>query len=260
MRQYIQSLNGEVVPNIVVPELQFDVIGESNAFSQNDETDQDFTITGKQHDLPSNGAIPNAIHFNTDNTWKPFGIQMNYSPTTPNWGIEYRFAKMALETDKVTESIKLMKYSKGGTNLFSNWKAPDGPYTKGYILISGNAGDPVPDFLIWIQGLNDAVNDEYAAAYEANLRDWITYMFSTINPKFLVVSRASTLTIPAYSHRVPIIQAAQDKVSAEFDRVILHVPNPNLELNADGIHYSPIGMDDLAVGIFKSCKPYIGLL
>lgn len=88
-----------------------------------------------------------------------------------------------------------------------------------YRMMSIHRWTVSPEFIIWIQGENDTYHDYEAAAYEDNLRDFISGVRALIgrhNMKFILVELGAPYTSPPPSSADPeTINAAFATIAAE---------------------------------------------
>ena len=223
------------------------VIGQSNAVSRNDETE------GQPTDLPSDGDIPSGAYWDGVG-FSQYQLDMNIQgDNTGGWGIEYRLAKEV--NDKLNKNLNLLKYAQGGTWMYTGgkWNPVNGSLTAEFITESRKSRLEL-DYIILIQGENDATDGTRAAAYNANLSAFIERVRTDIpngkNTKFVVV-RIYDFTSAAISANIPTIQTAQDDVQRDKWETLLVHPNDISGLKSDGIHYNADGMDALARQVFK---------
>ncbi len=226
--------------------------GQSNAIGRNSET------AGQPVDLPNDGALSFCNYFATDNTFKPYTLNMNYQgDNTGGWGVEYRLSKLI--TDNSNYSINLLKYALGGSQIGGggDWSYPSGSLTTGLINTVNTSGVNY-DVMVWIQGENDSTSQALADAYYDNLKGFIDYVRSQINRNMLfVIVRLYDFPDAGVSPYLPTSQQAQDEVRRDVYEVIEIHPQENASLKGDNIHYDATGIDNLAKEVYKSLKRYI---
>ncbi len=154
--------------------------------------------------------------------------------------------------DAQSSDVILIKYSVGGTSLWSDWHAPDisdpngGPQYEAFInTVNGAlAGlslgyEPYIAGMIWMQGESDSSDLDRAQAYEQNLTDLIQSIrsdFGVPNMPF-VIGQISNQYGYTYG---PAVQQAQYNISQTLPNTALVVTD-DLTLNADNIHFDAAG-------------------
>lgn len=153
-------------------------------------------------------------------------------------------------------SVAIIKYANGGTRLYDQWAAPNGPE---YVLFQDTvdagmaalrAAYPADTVeiagMIWMQGENDAASDVYANVYESKLESFIGDVRTRYGADLpFVIGRLSAnqtgLTYPAGLQKV---MAAQTAVADGNSRTGL-VDTDSFSLKSDYIHFDTPGMQAL---------------
>ena len=167
------------------------------------------------------------------------------------FGPEITFGR-DMDAEQPGDGIILIKYSVGGTSLWSDWHAPDinypngGPQYEAFMnTVTTALGelslgyDPNIVGMIWMQGESDSSDLERAQAYEQNLTNLIQSIRSDLgvpNMPF-VIGQISNQYGYTYGS---IVQQAQYNVSQTLPNTAL-VITEDLTLNSDNIHYDAAG-------------------
>ncbi|MDR0532364.1 MAG: sialate O-acetylesterase [Verrucomicrobiales bacterium] len=171
----------------------FLVGGQSNADGRDFKPD---TVVPEELKKQENVPFYYNRKLDLSNTTSTSGTLIPLQPTieaenTIHFGPELSFGKaMADYYQQKNESVAILKYSYGGTNLIDHWKAGgtagtegDGGMYKGFQTIVGRGlttlkeahpGDTIViKGMIWMQGEADADKENSANQYEENLKRFI---------------------------------------------------------------------------------------
>lgn len=186
------------------------------------------------------------------------GSLTTLQPRATQFGPEITFGRaLADHYSPLGESVALLKYAVGGTNLHTQWKADgtssptsDGSHYKAFqntvnagllALATSNPGDTfVLSGMIWMQGESDAVAT-HSANYETNLTNFINDIRATFEEELPFVigqlSSGQTNLNATYLNTVRTAQAnvaAADSLTALLDTSSYSLANDNLHFDAAG--------------------------
>lgn len=207
---------------------------------------------GVAADLPSPYNSPQTdVKFWSSNAW--VALQGGFGNTSANFGPEVTFG-YTLHKLFPKDDIYLVKYGLTSTSLAVNWN-PDGTGSSyNTFKTSADAAiqnlvkagkTPVIAGMIWMQGEEDAYTETTAAAYHANLENFIGTVrndFSTPKMPF-VVGRILSSTGPAAYNA--LVQNAQMTVPGEVGHASW-INTDDLQIGNVG-HYGTQGQIDLGV-------------
>lgn len=187
--------------------------------------------------------------------WSNGWVDLRPGLVNPSFfGPEVSFGR-AMADAKPDDAIYLIKYAAGGTNLAQQWAPPNGPqYTNFKNTVDTalmNLGQSGIDYriagMLWMQGESDALNSEFAAAYETNLTNFIGRVRSDVRVPDLpfVMGRVLTYfdtTPPGGAATVRVAQQAvaeqgEDAYWFSTDDLGVGAPDPG--------HYTAQGQIDM---------------
>ncbi|MDR2462796.1 MAG: sialate O-acetylesterase [Verrucomicrobiales bacterium] len=186
---------------------------------------------------------------------------------TVHFGPELAFGKcMADYYQPKNETVAILKYSYGGTNLTAHWKAGgtagadgDGGMYKGFqtIVSRGLAAlrEAHPDDtlvirgMIWMQGEADADREESAGAYQTNLQNFITDLRLTYGASLpFVIGEVSQSALK----QLDTLRAAQESVAAG-DPLSGLVDTKGLPMK-DALHFNGAGQIELGYAFAREMQ------
>jgi hypothetical protein len=219
------------------------------------------------------GPISNAKIFNlSTRLWETLEDGVNnrgYVSTPTNnltFGCELKLMDLLGANYSTTQY--LFKYSEPNTYLYNtgnSWNVFTVPTSAGieqYLYISSwisynNMFErlPVsvsPSWLVWIHGENDCANGTHAAAYQANITDFINnYRAITglgTNLKVVLVSLSINQTALNSTNRTTI-NTAMSTVAGTLTNVFYLSQNGTCQV--DNVHYDAAGYSTIATGIYN---------
>ncbi len=164
--------------------------------------------------------------------------------------------------DGVTTQVAIIKYARGATNLYENWKAGGDNTTTGdgaayqSFQISVDEGlaalaAKYPNAIIeiegmlWVQGEWDALELSNAQNYETNLTNFIADIRLTYGTDLpFVISRLSSGQTYINATSLATVQAAQDAVAAA-DPLASVFNTDTFGLFNDNLHFNEEGQQDI---------------
>ncbi|YCM46877.1 sialate O-acetylesterase (plasmid) [Verrucomicrobiaceae bacterium 227] len=182
---------------------------------------------------------------------------------TNGFGPEITFGRDLADSfaDTPTTSVAIIKYANGGTNLHSQWKAGGDASTTGdgaeYVtfqntvtaglaaITAANPGDTITIAgMIWHQGESDNSSSTTAAAYEANLTNFLADVRATYGADLPIV--IGEIAVNGGDSNTQTIRTAQATVAAANPlNGFLDVDSFNMQ---DALHFSPTGQMSLGSG------------
>ncbi|MEQ9553737.1 MAG: sialate O-acetylesterase [Coleofasciculus sp. G3-WIS-01] len=214
------------------------------------------------NDVPDSWLQPqdNVLWYDSDNTWGslrvptepfPFSRVFNGVGFGPEITLGQRIAQ------ELNETVALVKYAKGGTNLAVDWK-PGGEL---YSSMMDRVNQAIAEFPIasvnveiagffWMQGESDAYNLIMANQYEQNLTNFITQVRQDLHEPnlpfvygkvFLTGTQQTPFGIFRYGD---IIRQAQSQVSEQVPGTFA-VETSDLSQHPDNIHFDSQGLMEL---------------
>ena len=157
------------------------------------------------------------------------------------------------------QNILLVKGTRGGSNLHSNWAVGGGDYTT-FLDIAGDAIDaviangdnPVLMGMFWVQGESDTGNTTNASNYGANLTDLIsrvrTDLFGGSEAPF-VLSQLSDNQYNSLTAGLQLVRQGQSSVNANVANTAMVTTDDDLlytvGAGADQIHFDTNGQINL---------------
>ena len=167
---------------------------------------------------------------------------------TDLFGPEITFGR-AMADAMPDENIAIIKYTYGGTDLYTRWRPTDplGDLYQNLLYHVENALDDLENAghtyslegMLWMQGETDSRTSYKAYSYEDNLTDFVNGVRSNINGaenlKFVIGQISATGAGAVY---LDVVQQAQYNVSQNMDNAAL-VVTKDLPLKSDDIHLGP---------------------
>lgn len=164
--------------------------------------------------------------------------------------------------DQVADSVAVIKYANGGTNLHTQWKAGGDATTTGdgveYVtfqntvvaglaaLAAAHPSDTIHlSGMVWMQGESDTGSSSAANAYQANLAAFIADVRLTFGADLpFVIARLSSGQTAINATHLQIVRDAQSAVAAADANTGL-VDTDAFSLKTDRLHFDPAGQQSL---------------
>ena len=154
-------------------------------------------------------------------------LEAGYTESGKQYGPEVSFGK-AMHELYPNDDIYLVKYADGGTSLANHWN-PDGTGARYNTFKTAadaaiqnliNAGHtPKICGMLWMQGESDALNHDYAVAYENNLKNFIAEVRDDFNtPDMPFVLGRITTYFGSYADNA-VVRNAQLAVAGNLKNV-----------------------------------------
>ncbi len=209
-------------------------------------------------------SVTNVGHL-TENAWIDLDTGSGHGTTTPvytrEFGPEVSFGRAMADHDP-TVNIAIIKYTEGGTNLYSQWAAGGTQYSTFVTTVRAalealtTAGHTYePGGMVWVQGEADASNSN-ADDYEANLTNLINRvrqdLFSGARAPFVLSglsdsqygSAITTAGTGAYK-----VRQAQEAVAASLVQTGFVNTDGFQVRSGDAIHFEHAGQIALGQGL-----------
>jgi hypothetical protein len=164
--------------------------------------------------------------------------------------------------DGVNTQVAIIKYARGATNLYENWKAGgdntwtgDGAayesfqisVTEGLAALAAKYPNAIIEIegMLWVQGEWDALELSNAQNYETNLTNFIADIRLTYGTDLpFVISRLSSGQTYINATSLATVQAAQDAVAAA-DPLASVFNTDSFELFNDNLHFNETGQQQI---------------
>ncbi len=151
--------------------------------------------------------------------------------------------------------MAIIKYANGGTRLYDQWAAPDGPDYTNFkktvaagmdALRSTHPGDTIEIAgMIWMQGENDTTDAIYADSYQSNLNNFIRDIRTRYGADLpFVIGRLSAKQTTLNPGRLQTVMSAQTAVASDNSRTGL-VDTNSFALKSDQLHFNATGQQSL---------------
>lgn len=219
-------------------------------------------LLGGQSNMTGNGPktsdLTEAQQAPQDDVWIYGGADESATklgPLQPGWGSPYgpeiSFGR-SIADGRPHENFTLIKYSKGGTNLHTDWDPATGNMysrfktTVGFgleaLTQAGHSYEVVG--MLWTQGERDAGHERTTAEYEADLNEFIADIRTRYGAG--VAFFISRLSIQQTGREPGLhdIRAAQDNVAAADPNAYL-IDTDSFELAGDDLHFTGTGLVSL---------------
>ncbi|HMB00942.1 MAG TPA: sialate O-acetylesterase [Spirochaetota bacterium] len=176
----------------------------------------------------------------------PAALDVFYHATKYTHGPEAGFGH-SITNLLAGEEIIIIKYSKGSTTLAVDWNADSGSlYTNLVTLVNNVLGGTDYQLcgLMWLQGESDAYNMNQAAAYYANLTNFITSLRTDLHVSslpFFIGATDLPGTNTAWEAEVSNAQTAAAANDPDVVTFSTAAVNSN-RISGDAIHYNSQGL------------------
>lgn len=159
--------------------------------------------------------------------------------------------------------IGIIKSAEGGTSLAVDWCKGGDNYNDLMTQITNAQGTRtiVIKALIWVQGERDAVQSDYANAYQFNLTQFLSDIRSDLslpNLPVVICKLHTSLPVGSYPY-ASTVRAAQVAV-ATADSYAVAVDTRDISLNVDNIHYDADGCLELGARAATALADYVPML
>jgi len=159
----------------------------------------------------------------------------------------------------------LIKYARGGTNLFDQWDPASGAeyatfldtVDRGLRALEDEGLTPRIEGMVWHQGESDAVEGRTTEEYAADLTEFVEAVRADVSGASgmrFVVGRLSELQLPGDGAGRDAIQDAQLQVAAADPDVGI-VFTDSFRLAADNLHYDAMGQHAMGVRFAQALNP-----
>ncbi len=199
----------------------------------------------------------NVLWYDQDNNWVPLQVPTEPFPFSRvfngvGFGPEITLGQGIAES--LNETVALVKYAKGGTNLAVDWKPGGELYTSMIDRVQGAIAEfPLASVNVdiagffWMQGESDAYNLAMANQYEQNLTNFITQVRQDLQEPnlpfvygkvFLTGTQETPFGIFRYGDT---IRQAQSRVDQQVPGTFA-VETIDLSQHPDNIHFDSSGL------------------
>ena len=255
--------------------------GQSNADGRADGSTLPAYLQAAQADVPfyyyTYGAAANADGtLGTLTTLRPGATQMPSGGFGPEVSLGYNLAPV-IESQPGT-ALAIIKYAKGGSNLYSDWKADgtasstaDGQFYQTFQQVVHNgltrlrAANPDATVslagMVWVQGESDIDGgSSTSSAYGANLTQFIADVRATFCPTLpfffsQISSNQTYYSLPSdssYSNYL-ILRGQQAQVAANVTNTyLINADGAAFTVNSDNLHFSTAGQQALGAAFANS--------
>ena len=235
--------------------------GQSNSKGTQANPNADFSYTFTQAQVYWKGTN---LTNNADNgSYELFELGTNTNSDASNKPDASLFVIRHLE-QSLNEDVRLMQCaiaSTGFTNGTGDWASGGSlrnALEKHFIkpglssLVSENKNIYILPFF-FIQGEADSQNATNAAAYEAQLESFFSDVRTWVGIPNLPIVIPRVGNQPGYSDATTA-QSAQDRLAAKDRNIHLLFPDNRYEYNADNVHFTELGYEQLANDYLKKTK------
>lgn len=235
---YWVEFNPEQPDPALSTDINIILAGQSNAKANVTESGRDSGLdTSYANSLDLQDGVYDTMTFNIN----------DYPDTSGGYGVEWAI------TDALEGSLNIawLKYAKGGSGVGSNidglW-ADTGELTRG-LMNAAYAGAYSPDWMIWVQGEADSVNEDDANNYQSNLTNTFNVLRNQFGSdlKIIIVRLYDFPSIGAFSST---IQSAQDAIASSQTNTYIIDPVVDAGITGgdliDGLHYGHSGITKIA--------------
>jgi hypothetical protein len=174
--------------------------------------------------------------------------------------------------------VAIIKYSNGGTNLHTQWKAGGNATTTGdgpeYVtfqqtVTAGRAALAAKyptatlelDSMVWMQGESDVdAGTSATAAYQANLTAFIADVRATYDSSLpFIIGRLSSSQTALNATGLATVRAAQDAVAAANPRTSI-ISTDGFGMNGDNLHFSAAGQQAMGSAFAEEAAYYAWMI
>lgn len=228
--------------------------GQSNAVGLGENSDLPLEYKGVQTNVKSYTSYKCSDAVNSD---KWLHVAPGVCDFSTKHGCELSLAKK-LSLLYPNDSIAIIKCALGSTTLATQWRSPslEGPTDTDpnfhmYQIFMNTVNTALSKLgsaytyeiagMVWMQGENDGIQNDWASNYETNLTAFIADLRKDLNTPNMPFSIAKISIVPYWPFATSIRQA-EDNVAAKMSNVGIIDANNYPRITTDPYHYTSTGL------------------